>query len=88
LPAALDARAQHHGFELVVRADDDAAARVSGFAAALAQIVGVPARVRVLDPGVVPEPWPGLRLQLGCAADRERKLRGLLSSLEGFALRR
>jgi hypothetical protein len=87
-PRELDVRAKEHGFELAIRQGDESFAMIDGFAHGLARLLACPASVVVRDPARAPQPWPGITLDLAANAERERKLRGMISSAEHFALAR
>jgi hypothetical protein len=86
VPEALDSRAKEHGFVLSVRDGDPERARIAGFASAMSRLLGVPARVDTPDAAL--RAAPAIVLDLSDAPDRERKLRGLISQCERFALAR
>jgi hypothetical protein len=86
LPSRLDARIVRHGLRLRVDSDTEQVERYHGLAAALARVLDCPTDVLALSPGVPPPPWSGVELRLSEPAQRERKLRGLLSLVEHFTL--
>lgn len=88
VPSDLDVRARDHGFALAVRAGDERAATIGGLAHGLARLLGCPASVVVVDPAKVPPTWNGITLDLTANADRDRKLRTMISTAERFALAR
>jgi hypothetical protein len=88
LPETFSRRLEVHGLRLAHGPDDPQAARLQGLAAALALVFGCPAEARELDPATSPEPWPGITLNLFEHADRQRKLAGMISLAERFALSR
>jgi hypothetical protein len=87
-PRELDAGAREHGFALTIRPGDESASLIDGFAHGLARLLACPAKVVVLDPARAPQPWPGITLNLAANNERERKLRGMISTAEHFALAR
>jgi hypothetical protein len=87
-PRELDMRAKEHGFALAIRPGDESASMIDGFAHGLARLLACPASVVVLDPAHAPQAWPGITLDLAASSERERKLRGMISSAERFALAR
>jgi hypothetical protein len=88
VPDRFDARFARHGLRLTLRPDDPDEGRIRGFAAGLTALFEKPAEV-VVGGGAAPSsPWPGIKLQLAQDDDRERKLDGLTSLAEHFALYR
>jgi hypothetical protein len=88
LPEELSPRLLRHGLRLTADADDPRLEELRGFAAGLALIAGCPTEVLLPETGEVPEPWPGITLRLHQGDQRQRKLMGLVSLAERFALAR
>lgn len=86
VPSVLATAAREHGFALIVGDDDPERARVAGFAAAMARLLGC--KTQVVAPAQALAVAPAITLDLSGGADRERKLRGLISQCERFALAR
>jgi hypothetical protein len=87
LPEALDERLARHGLQLRIDPQGGQTERFTAIAAALGEVLGCPTELIAPPAADPPTPWPGVSLRFTDDAERERKLRGLLSMVEYFALR-
>lgn len=87
-PSELAAGFREHGLRITCLAEDPALVEIESFGRALASLLEAKLEIARVDPSKPPEPFAGLTIDLTRAGERERKMRGLASLAERWALSR